>query len=82
MPEVRTTDGVKDNVHALAREAMNFLHKVLMLVINRHRPRSETAGALGDEQVPYSPVRRGAPAARVPCQPLLLRRGSRPAGPV
>ena len=35
MPHVGTTDGVKDDVHALAREAVNFFHKVLMLVINR-----------------------------------------------
>ena len=35
MPEVRTTDGVKDGIHALAREAMNFFHEVLMLVVNR-----------------------------------------------
>ena len=34
MPEVGATDGVKDDVHALAREAVNFLHEVLMLVIN------------------------------------------------
>jgi hypothetical protein len=30
MPEVRTTDRVKDDVHALAREATNFFHKILM----------------------------------------------------
>ena len=35
MPEVSTTDRVKDGVHALAREAVNFFHEVLMLVINR-----------------------------------------------
>ena len=29
------TDAVKDNVYALAREAVNFFHEVLMLVINR-----------------------------------------------
>ena len=29
-----TTDGVKDDVHALAREAVSFFHEVLMLVIN------------------------------------------------
>ena len=34
MPEVGTTDGVKDDVHTLAREAVNFFHEVLMLVIN------------------------------------------------
>jgi hypothetical protein len=27
-------DAVKDNVYTLAREAMNFFHEVLMLVIN------------------------------------------------
>ena len=35
MPEVGTTDVVKDDVHALAREAANFCHEVLMLVIDR-----------------------------------------------
>ncbi len=34
MPEVGTTDGVKDDVHALVREAVNLFHKVLMLVVN------------------------------------------------
>ena len=34
MPEMSTTDGVKDRVHALAREAMNFFHEVLILVID------------------------------------------------
>jgi hypothetical protein len=34
MPEVGTTDGVKDDVHALDREAVDFFDKVLMLVIN------------------------------------------------
>ena len=29
-----TTDGVKDDVYALAREAVNFFHEVLMLVVN------------------------------------------------
>ena len=29
------TDAVKDNVYALAREAVNFFHEVEMLVINR-----------------------------------------------
>ena len=29
------TDAVKDDVHALAREAVNFFHEVQMLVINR-----------------------------------------------
>ncbi len=29
------TDAVKDNVYALAREAVNFFHEVQMLVINR-----------------------------------------------
>ncbi len=28
------TDAVKDNVYTLAREAVNFFHEVLMLVIN------------------------------------------------
>jgi hypothetical protein len=27
-------DAVKDNVYTLAREAVNFFHEVLMLVIN------------------------------------------------
>jgi hypothetical protein len=27
-------DAVKDNVYTFAREAVNFFHKVLMLVIN------------------------------------------------
>ena len=34
MPDVGTTDGVKDDVHALTREAVHFCHEVLMLVIN------------------------------------------------
>jgi hypothetical protein len=29
------TDAVKDNVYALAREAMNFVHEVELLVVNR-----------------------------------------------
>ena len=29
-----TTDPVKDDVYSLAREAVNFFHEVLMLVIN------------------------------------------------
>ena len=28
------TDAVKDNIYALAREAVDFFHEVLMLVIN------------------------------------------------
>jgi hypothetical protein len=31
---MRTTDAVKDDIYALAREAVNFLHEVLMLVVN------------------------------------------------
>ena len=34
MPEVGTTDGVEDGVHALAREAVDFFRKVLMPVVN------------------------------------------------
>jgi hypothetical protein len=34
MPEVGTTDGVKDDVHALAREAVNFFHEVGVLVVD------------------------------------------------
>jgi hypothetical protein len=34
MPEVGATDGVEDDVHALAREAANLFHEVLMLVID------------------------------------------------
>ena len=34
MPEVGATDGVEDGVHALAREAVNFLHVVLIPVID------------------------------------------------
>src|SRR6266508_345681 len=34
MPEVGPTDGVKDHVYALAGKATNFIHEVLMLVIN------------------------------------------------
>ncbi len=29
-----TTDAVKDDVYTLVREAVNFFHEVLMLVIN------------------------------------------------
>jgi hypothetical protein len=32
---VRTTDAVKDDVHAPAREAVSFFHEVEMLVIDR-----------------------------------------------
>jgi hypothetical protein len=35
MPEVGATDVVKDDVNALACEAANFFHEVLVLVINR-----------------------------------------------
>jgi hypothetical protein len=31
---VGTTDAAKDNVYAIARQAVNFLDEVLMLVIN------------------------------------------------
>ena len=31
---MRATDAVKDNVYALAREAVNLFHEVLMLVVN------------------------------------------------
>jgi hypothetical protein len=31
---VGATDAVKDDVYTLAREAVNFCHEVLMLVIN------------------------------------------------
>ena len=31
---MRATDAVKDNVYALAREAVDFFNEVLMLVIN------------------------------------------------
>ena len=34
MPEVSATDRVKDDVHALTREAVNFFHEVELLVIN------------------------------------------------
>ena len=34
MPSVSTTDGIKDNIHTVLSEAMYFLHKVLMLIIN------------------------------------------------
>ena len=34
-PNVGTSDRVEDDVHAVAREAVNFLYEVLMLVINR-----------------------------------------------
>jgi hypothetical protein len=34
MPEVSAADGVEDGVNALAREAVNFLHVVLILVID------------------------------------------------
>jgi hypothetical protein len=32
---VGTTDTVKDDVYTLAREAVNFFHEVLILIINR-----------------------------------------------
>ena len=34
MPHMRATDGVKDDIHAVAREVVNFCHEVLMLVVN------------------------------------------------
>ena len=34
-PDVGAADAVKDDVYTLAREAVNFSHEVLMLVINR-----------------------------------------------
>jgi len=46
MPEVSATDRVKDDVHALTREAVKFFHEVLMLVINR-----DTA-QVGDDRGP------------------------------
>jgi hypothetical protein len=33
MPEVGATDGVEDGIHAPAREAVDFLHVVLIPVI-------------------------------------------------
>ena len=35
MPDVGAAQGVKDDIHSVAREALNFCHEVLMLVINR-----------------------------------------------
>ena len=35
MPEVGATDRVKDDVHALAREAVDLLHVILILVVDR-----------------------------------------------
>ena len=32
---MRATYAVKDNVNTLAREAVNFFHEVLLLIINR-----------------------------------------------
>ncbi len=36
-PYVRSTDAVKDHVYTVARQAMNFVYEVPMLVINTHR---------------------------------------------
>ncbi len=34
MPHVWTADGIEHGVHTLAREAVNFFHEVLVLVID------------------------------------------------
>lgn len=37
MPEMGTTDGIKDDIHTIGRQALNLCHKILLLVINRDR---------------------------------------------
>jgi hypothetical protein len=60
--DVGTTDTVKANIYALAREAVNFFHKVLALVINWDTAISKTADAPRDEQVPYISSRARCPS--------------------
>jgi hypothetical protein len=40
------TDAIKDNVYALAGEAVNFLHEVLMLVVIRSGKEAPAASTL------------------------------------
>jgi hypothetical protein len=64
MPDVRTTNGVEDDIDALSGESANLRHEVLMLVINgdstqvgygRRLPRRESTHA-----GPVRPWRNGA----------------------
>jgi hypothetical protein len=74
-------DAVKDNVYTFTREAVNFFHEVLMLVINWDTANAETADAPRNEQVPYI----SSPASRPSCksaEPRLRRRESTRSGPV
>jgi hypothetical protein len=64
---VGTTDTVKDNVYALAREAVNFFYEVPTLVINwdtAHVGKRPTPLAMNSYRT--SPTRRGAQAAIAP----------------
>ena len=82
MPEVGTTDGVKDDVHALVREAVNFFHEVLMLVINRDAaeigngrrpPRGTGTIHLKPREAPKLQERCPNPACRAVYQHALAR---------
>jgi hypothetical protein len=49
---VRAADWVEDDVHAVAREALNLFHTILMLVINWATPIPVTVATPEDERVP------------------------------
>src|SRR6266508_3229706 len=82
MPEVGPTDGVKDHVYALAGKATNFIHEVLMLVINwdtaklgngRRAVRRTSTVHLQLGEAPKLPECRADPACRAVNQRALAR---------
>src|SRR5262249_59450584 len=70
-PDVGPPEAVKDDVDAIAREAVNFCHEVLMLVINRDTAQVGDGRRPRDEHVPYivSPARRPSCNSAEPTPP-------------
>jgi hypothetical protein len=56
------SDAVKDDIYTLTREAVNFVHEVLMLIIKGDTPNAETEDAPRDEHVPYISSRASCPS--------------------
>src|SRR6266511_4865033 len=70
MPEVCATDGVEDGVHALAREAINFLHVVLTPIIDCTAVQisSPRVSALSEREPDFA-IFRIRPPSKVRCCP-------------
>jgi len=60
MPSVSTADGVKGDIHGLARERQIFFNEILIAIIDGGTAQVETADTPRNEQVPYisNPLRR------------------------